>query len=169
MSKNYINKESLSQLITNIKSSNPPGIFVSSVEPASAQPGDLWFVSNFNLPIIMTISPMLEMGSISSSTGLEETNEERMRTVDYIPIIEGQEYTFLNNSADNSGNRVIYYDKDKNPILNWNVDGENSYSYKHVSNGGTFETPTSIGACYMRVRISAVDANLTLTITGMFP
>lgn len=170
MSNSYIDKEGLSKVISNIKNSNAPSVFISPSEPETTKTGDIWLISDINILIESIKTPLLETGSISSSTGLNTTSDTAMRTAGYLEVTPGNKYYFENNTTDGKRMRIFFYDVNKEPILNWFTEsGGNTYSYKNITNGGSFEIPTDISVKYMKIRIDAVESNLTISVKGIFP
>ena len=99
----------------------------------------------------------IELGGLSRNDGSETERTDSIRTVDYIPVVAGQNYT-LSNSGD-CLICILCYDSSKNFLTNWN----DSYSYSYKESGSTIKIPKN--AAYIRFYCSkSSDTSVEYTI-----
>lgn len=109
------------------------------------------------------ITPEMEFGNINYRTDGELSDStDYIRTKDYVPVTEGNEYRISNNTPDSLNTLCVFYDNNYSFIKGWNSDGGTTYNHKNVVNGETIIAPST--AKYMKCRISVQDTSTVLTI-----
>lgn len=142
---NYIN--SIGPSKDRIKS-----IQVVDTLPEVQEPNVLYLVKQNDTPSVeYDTSPVMELGTISRSTGATDESVDDIRTKDYV-YIGGIKSLTINNGL-NKTSRVHLYDKDKVYITNWYEEAGVKYSYRSIENGSPLTNIPS-NAVYMKFKIS---------------
>jgi len=102
-------------------------------------------------------NPVTELGDISRAGELRDSTSY-YRTADYVYVAGKTTLTLTNGTG--GVTRVLCYDENKTFMQSWNVDVNTSYSYAHVTDGGTFSIPT--GCAYIKARWSNTSSVLTI-------
>ena len=139
-------------IIKNVESEMVKSIQVVDTLPEVQEPNVLYLVKQNDTPSVeYDTSPVMELGSISRSTGATEESVDDIRTKDYV-YIGGIKSLTINNGLDKTS-RVHLYDKDKMYITDWYEEAGVKYSYRSIVNGSPLTNIPS-NAVYMKFKIS---------------
>lgn len=120
--------------------------------PEIQEPNVLYLVKQNDTPSVeYDTSPVMELGTISRSTGATDESVDDIRTKDYV-YIGGIKSLTINNGL-NKTSRVHLYDKDKVYITDWYEEAGVKYSYRSIENGSPLTNIPS-NAVYMKFKIS---------------
>lgn len=104
------------------------------------------------------VNPVMEIGSLSRTTGEEAEDTGNMRAADFIPVVPGAEYVFSNTAEVKIV--LLLYDEGKMVLPGWN-DG---YNYAHTSSGQSRLIPS--GARFCRFYVSGnTDTSIVFTVS----
>ncbi len=103
------------------------------------------------------ITPTMELGSLSRSSGTTNEATDTIRTADFVEVEPSTVYKITNSTSDKT-TCILFYDENQNFISNWN----GTYSYQYVENGNTITTTSATK--YMKARINTSDVTTTLEI-----